>query len=76
LNPSRTRVRPVRPPCARHGLACACCRCGPSDVADREDVVDWADVADREDVADRADVTDREDVADRADVADRPGGCC
>jgi hypothetical protein len=54
------RVRPVRPPCARRGLGCACCRCGPSDVTDR------ADVTDRKDAADRADVADREDVVDLA----------
>jgi hypothetical protein len=70
LNPSRTRVRPVWPPCARRGLAYACCRCGPSDVADRKDVADRADITDREDVVDRPDVADRADVADREDVAD------
>jgi hypothetical protein len=71
LNPSRTRVWPVRPPYAHRGLTCACCRCGPSDVADQEDVADRADVADREDIADRVDVADREDVADWEDVADQ-----
>jgi hypothetical protein len=62
---------PFGPPCARRGLACACCKCGPLDVADQEDVADRADVADREDVVDREDVADWADVADRADVADQ-----
>jgi hypothetical protein len=75
VNPSRTRVRPVRPPCARRRLACACCKCGPSDVADRADVANREDVADRADVADREDVANRVDVADREDVADLACAC-
>jgi hypothetical protein len=64
-----------QPPCARRGLACACCSCGPSDVADRADVADRKDVTDRSDVADRKDVADRIDVTNREDVADLACAC-